>query len=70
MIYGWDKLKSVPHQLQHLTALKELHIYEFKGEGFEEGLHLSENCRKENDSEWSKISHIPTIHIEGARVQV
>ncbi|KAL9349012.1 hypothetical protein Peur_060378 [Populus x canadensis] len=115
MIYGWDKLKSVPHQLQHLTALKELHIYEFKGEGFEEALpewlanlsslqslsiyfcknlkympsstviqrlsklktldihrclHLSENCRKENDSEWSKISHIPTIHIEGARVQV
>jgi len=115
MIYGWDKLKSVPHQLQHLTALKELHIYEFKGEGFEEALpewmanlsslqslsiyfcknlkylpsstaiqrlsklkelaisgcpHLSGNCRKENGSEWPKISHIPTIHIDGARVQV
>jgi selenocysteine lyase/cysteine desulfurase len=25
-IYGWDKLKSVPHQLQHLTALEELFI--------------------------------------------
>jgi hypothetical protein len=24
--YGWDKLKSLPHQLQHLTSLTELHI--------------------------------------------
>uniref|UniRef100_A0A6N2K1L9 R13L1/DRL21-like LRR repeat region domain-containing protein n=1 Tax=Salix viminalis TaxID=40686 RepID=A0A6N2K1L9_SALVM len=38
LIYGWDKLKSVPHQLQHLTALKTLSIYKFKGDEFEEAL--------------------------------
>ncbi|KAI5563617.1 hypothetical protein BDE02_14G002800 [Populus trichocarpa] len=115
-IIGWDKLKSVPHQLQHLTALERLGIYAFKGEEFEEALpewlanlsslqslsirdcknlkylpsstaiqrlsklkelriwegcpHLEENCRKENGSEWPKISHIPTIKIEGTLVQV
>jgi len=37
-IWGWDKLKSVPHQLQHLTALKSLRICDFMGEGFEEAL--------------------------------
>uniref|UniRef100_A0A6N2NHK2 Uncharacterized protein n=1 Tax=Salix viminalis TaxID=40686 RepID=A0A6N2NHK2_SALVM len=37
-IYGWDKLKSVPHQLQHLTALKSLAIWGFEGEEFEEAL--------------------------------
>ncbi|KAF9681504.1 hypothetical protein SADUNF_Sadunf05G0008300 [Salix dunnii] len=37
-IYGWDKLKSVPHQLQHLTALKRLYIRGFRGEEFEEAL--------------------------------
>ncbi|GKV17291.1 hypothetical protein SLEP1_g27820 [Rubroshorea leprosula] len=30
-LWGWDKLKSLPHQLQHLTALKKLEIYSFKG---------------------------------------
>ncbi|KAF9670808.1 hypothetical protein SADUNF_Sadunf13G0107200 [Salix dunnii] len=37
-IYGWDKLKSVPHQLQNLTALKSLTIRDFNGEEFEEAL--------------------------------
>ena len=37
-IHGWDKLKSVPHQLQHLTALERLEICDFRGEGFEEAL--------------------------------
>jgi Leucine-rich repeat (LRR) protein len=37
-IHGWDKLKSVPHQLQHLTALEELEIFNFNGEEFEEAL--------------------------------
>ncbi|KAF9670796.1 hypothetical protein SADUNF_Sadunf13G0106000 [Salix dunnii] len=31
-IHGWDKLKSVPHQLQYLTALKTLAICGFNGE--------------------------------------
>jgi len=105
-ISGWDKLKSVSHQLQHLTALERLEIRDFNGEEFEEALpewlgnlsslqslrilncknlkympsstaiqrlsklkqlriwgcpHLKENCRKENGSEWPKISHIPDI---------
>jgi len=114
-IWGWDKLKSVPHQLQHLTALERLEISNFDGEEFEEALpewlanlsslrslwiggcknlkylpsstaiqrlsklkhldihrcrHLSENCRKENGSEWPKISHVPSIYMEGTCVQV
>jgi Leucine-rich repeat (LRR) protein len=114
-IGGWDKLKSVPHQLQHLTALERLDIRDFNSEEFEEALpewlanlsslqyltirncknlkylpsstaiqrlsklktlcifrcpHLIENCRKENGSEWPKISHIPTIHIEDTRAPV
>jgi hypothetical protein len=38
IINGWDNLKSVPHQLQHLTALEELKIRGFDGEEFEEAL--------------------------------
>ncbi|XVF65846.1 hypothetical protein PTKIN_Ptkin09bG0283700 [Pterospermum kingtungense] len=30
-LYGWEKLSSVPHQLQHLTALKGLSIHYFSG---------------------------------------
>nr|TKS02780.1 hypothetical protein D5086_0000159690 [Populus alba] len=37
-IHGWDKLKSVPHQLQHLTALEILRIMDFDGEELEEAL--------------------------------
>ncbi|KAG5230738.1 Fom-2 family protein [Salix suchowensis] len=37
-ICGWDELKSVPHQLQHLTALKSLTIWGFEGGEFEEAL--------------------------------
>jgi Leucine-rich repeat (LRR) protein len=114
-IHGWDTLKSVPHQLQHLTALEKLWIIDFYGEEFEEALpewlanlsslqslwishcknlkylpsstaiqrlsklkeleisgcrHLKENCRKENGSEWPKISHIPEISIDLILVQV
>ncbi|GLU17940.1 hypothetical protein SLE2022_342790 [Rubroshorea leprosula] len=38
-LHGWDKVKSLPDQLQHLTALKELTLSHFKGvEAFPEGL--------------------------------
>ncbi|KAK8999023.1 hypothetical protein V6N11_070201 [Hibiscus sabdariffa] len=30
-LYGWDKPCSLPHQLQHLTALNSLHIESFNG---------------------------------------
>jgi hypothetical protein len=52
-IYGWDKLKSVPHQLQHLTALEELFIRSFNGEGFEEAL-----------PDWlANLSSLQSLHI-------
>ncbi|GKV02216.1 hypothetical protein SLEP1_g14675 [Rubroshorea leprosula] len=37
-IRGWNKLKSVPHQLQHLTALKKLKMYGFNEEALPEWL--------------------------------
>ncbi|GLT45526.1 hypothetical protein SLA2020_193520 [Shorea laevis] len=38
-LYGWDKLKSLPHQLQHLTTLKKLELRAFHGlEALPEGL--------------------------------
>jgi hypothetical protein len=37
-IHGWGQLKSVPHQLQHLTALESLSIRGFDGDEFEEAL--------------------------------
>ena len=51
-------LKYLPSSIaiQRLSKLKGLRILG----GFP---HLSENCRKENGSEWPKISHIPTIDI-------
>lgn len=30
-LYGWDKLKLLPHQLQYFTALKKFHIQDFNG---------------------------------------
>ena len=37
-IRGWDKLKSVPHQLKHLAALETLWIMNFDGEELDEAL--------------------------------
>ncbi|GLT28019.1 hypothetical protein SLA2020_029780 [Shorea laevis] len=31
ILIGWDQLKSLPHQLQHLTTLKILGIFSFNG---------------------------------------
>ncbi|GKV02223.1 hypothetical protein SLEP1_g14682 [Rubroshorea leprosula] len=40
-LYGWDKLKCLPHQLQHLTTLKKLALWNFNGlESLPEGLEL------------------------------
>ncbi|KAF9670811.1 hypothetical protein SADUNF_Sadunf13G0107500 [Salix dunnii] len=56
-IYGWDKLKSVPHQLQHLTALKSLAICGFNGEEFEEAL-----------PDWlANLSSLRSLHIFGCK---
>ncbi|GLU14952.1 hypothetical protein SLE2022_314880 [Rubroshorea leprosula] len=38
-LYGWDKVKSLPHQWQHLTTLKKLELRTFHGlEALPEGL--------------------------------
>nr|TKR79652.1 putative disease resistance protein RGA4 [Populus alba] len=51
-------LKYMPSStaIQCLSKLKQLSIWGCP--------HLKENCRKENGSEWPKISHIPSIYIE------
>jgi Leucine-rich repeat (LRR) protein len=60
-ITNCKNLKYLPSStaIQRLSKLKELRIYGCP--------HLKENCRKENGSEWPKISHIPSIYIRGAR---
>ncbi|XP_024448059.2 putative disease resistance protein RGA3 [Populus trichocarpa] len=64
-LWIWDckNLKYMPSStvIQRLSKLKEL--------GISECPLLSENCRKENGSEWPKISQIPSIIVEGTRVQ-
>ncbi|GLT27390.1 hypothetical protein SLA2020_023930, partial [Shorea laevis] len=104
---GWAKLTQLPHQIQHLTALRILFIFYFHGvkalpewlgnlsslqdlciEDCETLKHLPSaesirrlsklkflkiskcpeletTCHKESGSEWYKISHIPTIRING-----
>ncbi|GKV50299.1 hypothetical protein SLEP1_g57012 [Rubroshorea leprosula] len=107
ILSGWDKLKSLPHQLRHLTALKKLRLTDFNSlEALPEwlgdfsSLHrleigkcsnlthlpsieamrglcnlkylkiwccpkLKKRCAKKRGPEWSKISHIPNIQIQG-----
>ncbi|GLT99176.1 hypothetical protein SLE2022_166340 [Rubroshorea leprosula] len=106
-LYGWAKLTQLPHQIQHLTALRHLSIWDFHGVKalpewlgnlsslqdlcikycenlkhlpsaesirrlselkfleISECLVLETRCRKESNSEWYKISHIPTLRING-----
>ncbi|KAA3456457.1 disease resistance protein RGA2-like [Gossypium australe] len=104
-LIGWEKLKSLPHQLQFFTALEKLVIKGFRGiEAFPEWLgnlsslkdlrilycnklmylppvdvmrslselrrieilgcpQLETRCKRKSGTEWSKISHIPYIHV-------
>jgi hypothetical protein len=64
IVSNCKNLKYLPSStaIQRLSNLEHLRIWGCP--------HLSENCRKENGSEWPKISHIPTIYIEGRGVQV
>ncbi|GKU85518.1 hypothetical protein SLEP1_g185 [Rubroshorea leprosula] len=106
-LFGWEKLSQLPHQIQHLTAIKYLRVSGFDGvEVLPEWLRnlssleclwfdkcknlkrlpsaeairrlsklelldvhdcplLEERCAKESGPEWSKISHIPNIYING-----
>jgi Leucine-rich repeat (LRR) protein len=63
-IMDCENLKYLPSSaaIQRLSKLKELEISVCP--------HLKENCRKENGSEWPKISHLPEIYIDSMNVQV
>ncbi|KAK8595029.1 hypothetical protein V6N13_015938 [Hibiscus sabdariffa] len=56
------KLTSLPHYILQNTSLKELDV--------SQSPILSERCRKETGEDWLKISHIPSIIIDGLCIQV
>uniref|UniRef100_A0A6N2NKP4 NB-ARC domain-containing protein n=1 Tax=Salix viminalis TaxID=40686 RepID=A0A6N2NKP4_SALVM len=53
-IRGWDKLKSIPHQLQHLTALKNC-IY-----GISTERNLRKLCRFLDIWSCKNLKHLPS----------
>ncbi|GLT64772.1 hypothetical protein SLA2020_372430 [Shorea laevis] len=78
-LFGWEKLSQLPHQIQHLTAIKYLWCKNLKQLPSVEAIRrlsklwlldvrdcplLEERCAKESGPEWSKISHIPTIYMK------
>ncbi|XP_042487186.1 putative disease resistance protein RGA4 [Macadamia integrifolia] len=57
-----SKIKSIPkEELQHLTSLQELTIMWCPA--------LRRRCQKETGEDWSKISHIPKIFIDGEKIK-
>ncbi|GKV50732.1 hypothetical protein SLEP1_g57430 [Rubroshorea leprosula] len=61
-LYGWDKLKSLPHQLQHLTALKQLTLSDFNGlEALPEWLGDLSSLHNLLIEECSNLTHLPSI---------
>ncbi|GLU14909.1 hypothetical protein SLE2022_314500 [Rubroshorea leprosula] len=59
-LVGWDKLKSLPDQLQHLTALKELKIDSFTGvEALPEWLGNLSSLTSLSIGSWNKLKSIP-----------
>ncbi|GKV02272.1 hypothetical protein SLEP1_g14729 [Rubroshorea leprosula] len=57
---GWDKLKSLPHQLQHFTALKELRIQNFNGvEAFPDWLRGLSSLNALSITSCNKLKRIP-----------
>ncbi|GKV01141.1 hypothetical protein SLEP1_g13721 [Rubroshorea leprosula] len=59
---GWDKLKSLPHQLQHLTALRELSLWDFNGlEALPEWLGDLSSLHRLEIKNCSNLTHMPSI---------
>ncbi|GKV01146.1 hypothetical protein SLEP1_g13726 [Rubroshorea leprosula] len=59
---GWDKLKSLPHQLQHLTALTALTLWDFNGlEALPEWLGDLSSLRRLEIKNCSNLTHMPSI---------
>ncbi|GKV50293.1 hypothetical protein SLEP1_g57006 [Rubroshorea leprosula] len=62
ILYGWDKLKSLPHQLRHLTALKELRLRNFNGlEALPEWLGDFSSLHRLEIGNCSNLTHLPSI---------
>ncbi|XP_058107650.1 putative disease resistance protein RGA3 [Magnolia sinica] len=59
-IESCDMLKALP-ELQHLTSLQELKIRDCPI--------LDNRCQKEVGEDWNKIAHIPSITIDGRKIQ-
>ncbi|GKV45343.1 hypothetical protein SLEP1_g52444 [Rubroshorea leprosula] len=61
-LWGWDKLKSLPHQLQHLTALKQLTLENFNGlEALPEWLGDLSSLHNLQISHCFNLIHLPSI---------
>ncbi|GKV02185.1 hypothetical protein SLEP1_g14648 [Rubroshorea leprosula] len=59
---GWDKLKSLPHQLQHLTALKQLKLENFSSlEALPEWLGDLSSLHRLEIRNCSNLTHLPSI---------
>ncbi|XP_058184454.1 putative disease resistance protein At3g14460 isoform X2 [Rhododendron vialii] len=84
-LWGWSEVKSLPDQLKHLPALRTLKIWNFDGlESLPEWLGklsyleslsirgcplLGKRCEKGSGEDWHKIAHIPSIEIDGRRIE-
>ena len=55
-IWACQKLTSLPEGMDRLTALRELEIIGCPK--------LSRNCEREVGEDWTKIAHIPQVHID------
>ncbi|GLU15076.1 hypothetical protein SLE2022_316030 [Rubroshorea leprosula] len=59
---GWDKLKSLPHQLQHLTALKSLQLYNFNSlDALPGWLENLTSIHRLQIWDCSNLTHLPSI---------
>ncbi|GLT79590.1 hypothetical protein SLA2020_510730 [Shorea laevis] len=62
ILYGWDKLNSLPHQLRHLTVLKELRLRKFNGlEALPEWLGDFSSLHRLEIGNCSNLTHLPSI---------
>ncbi|GKV47471.1 hypothetical protein SLEP1_g54374 [Rubroshorea leprosula] len=62
ILFGWDKLKSLPHQLRHLTALKQLMLVDFNGlEALPECLGDLSSLHRLEILNCSNLTHLPSI---------
>ncbi|GKV47483.1 hypothetical protein SLEP1_g54385 [Rubroshorea leprosula] len=62
ILFGWDKLKSLPHQLRHLTALKQLRLQDFNGlEALPECLGDLSSLHRLEIWNCSNLTHLPSI---------